>query len=147
MISLYRDFLLQKFEDKPNDWKVTIGFWSFDQPAPIGSQPVVTVTMGQLRNPVVPSQLKPCPLCGHRVDLTDPDTLYPNGILWRMHPEGFVHYGSGEKFMIGATEADSGKCYSLHCVTTSGGCGMEVHGDSRDEAIQKWETRVLQPTS
>jgi hypothetical protein len=25
----------------------------------------------------------PCPFCGHKCDLNEPDTLYPNGIYWR----------------------------------------------------------------
>jgi hypothetical protein len=33
-------------------------------------------------------------------------------------------------------------CYSIHCVTTSGGCGVEISGDSRQECIDKWNRRV-----
>ena len=27
--------------------------------------------------------MKPCPFCGHEVDLEDEDTLYPAGIGWK----------------------------------------------------------------
>lgn len=27
--------------------------------------------------------MKPCPFCGHEVDLEDGNTSYPNGIGWR----------------------------------------------------------------
>ena len=36
--------------------------------------------------------MKPCPFCGHKVDLDDPDTLYPNGIGWKDREEGFRSY-------------------------------------------------------
>jgi len=29
----------------------------------------------------------------------------------------------------------------MKCAITSGGCGVERHGDSREEVIEKWEKR------
>ncbi len=81
--------------------------------------------------------MKPCPFCGHEVDLEDGDTLYPNGVGWEDHPEysirGYVKYGLVPKEQW---------CYSMHCPTAAGGCGAEVSGDSKQEAIDKWNKRV-----
>jgi hypothetical protein len=33
-------------------------------------------------------------------------------------------------------------CYSMHCATTSGGCGCEISANTKEEAIEKWNTRV-----
>ena len=79
-------------------------------------------------------RLKPCPFCGKVPDLEDPDTLYPNGTGWKV-TKGFRHYVSFRDVQ------KEQWCYTLHCVTTSGGCGAEVSGDSAEEAISKWEKR------
>ena len=80
--------------------------------------------------------MKPCPFCGHQVDLTDPDTIYPNGAGWYNHPNGFRAYCGRNKV------PNDQWCYSIHCVTTAGGCGVEISGDSRQECIDKWNRRV-----
>jgi hypothetical protein len=81
-------------------------------------------------------ELKPCPFCGHEVDLEDSDTLYPNGSGWRDRENDMREYYSFRKV------PKEQWCYSMHCPTTAGGCGVEMSADSRQEAIDKWNQRV-----
>ena len=83
-------------------------------------------------------EMKDCPFCGHKVDMDDPDTLYPNGIGWRAHEDGFITY---HHFLDVPKEQ---WCYSMHCVETSGGCGAKITANSKDECIQKWNRRPTQ---
>lgn len=80
--------------------------------------------------------MKSCPFCGHPVDLDDQDTIYPNGIGWKDRPGGFRSYHS---YRLVPKEQ---WCYSIHCVTTSGGCGAKISGDSEEECIEKWNRRA-----
>ncbi|MFA5920087.1 MAG: hypothetical protein WC856_02200 [Methylococcaceae bacterium] len=60
--------------------------------------------------------VKPCPFCGQIIDETDGDFCYPmdrNKLIWR-----------------------------AGCIESAGGCGAEVFGESWEEAIKKWNTRV-----
>jgi hypothetical protein len=77
--------------------------------------------------------MKDCPFCGKKVDLDDPDTLYPNGIGWKFNEE--LQCRTYHKFSEVPKEQ---WCYSLHC---SVGCGVEMHGDTREEAIERWNKR------
>lgn len=80
--------------------------------------------------------LKPCPFCGHTIDLDDPDTIYPNGTGWEDHDD------IGLRSYYPRREVPKEQwCYSVHCSTNSGGCGAELSGDSRTEAIEKWNKR------
>ena len=79
--------------------------------------------------------MKPCPFCGHTVDLEDVDTLYPNGIGWKDRELGRSYHPCKEV-------PREQWCYSVHCVTTSGGCGCEMRADTKEEAIEKWNKRV-----
>jgi hypothetical protein len=81
-------------------------------------------------------EIKPlaCPFCGHPVDLSDPDTLYPNGTSWRE----MIEYPGLSEYVRTIDFPDANKCYSLHCVTSSGGCGVEMPGDSIEECFLKW---------
>ncbi len=81
--------------------------------------------------------IEPCPFCGMKVDLEDPDTLYPNGIGWKDREEGFRSYHSFREV------PPEQWCYSIHCVENAGGCGVEMSGDTKEEAIEKWNRRVL----
>lgn len=82
-------------------------------------------------------KLLPCPFCGKRVTLEDDDTLYPSGILWRDDPEiGLRTYHRRKEQREG-----DGMCYTLHCPVPSGGCGAEISGDSKEEAIAAWNRR------
>lgn len=78
---------------------------------------------------------KPCPFCGFKVDPEDLDTLYPSG-AWRDEP------GLGRVYLKGTNPTADGKVYKLSCNTIYGGCGAEMHGDSIDEVLTKWNTRV-----
>ena len=80
-------------------------------------------------------EMKPCPFCGHEVDLEDGDTLYPTG-GWQDHGNGVRGYCSVHKV------PPDQWCYTMHCPTTAGGCGAEISGDSKQEAIEKWNKRV-----
>lgn len=79
---------------------------------------------------------KPCPFCGHLPDLNDPDTLYPNGTGWKVRANGLRSYHNYREV------PKEQWCYSFHCVTTSGGCGVEISADSAEEALAKWDQRV-----
>ena len=81
------------------------------------------------------STLKPCPFCGKAPDLGDPDTLHPSGVYWRK-TDGIVHYIRFKD----RTEWDFA-VYVMNCVETSGGCGVEIHANSKEEAITKWNRR------
>jgi hypothetical protein len=78
---------------------------------------------------------KPCPFCGYKVSLSNPDTLYPNAIGWKVD-RGFRHYVS---FRDVPKEQ---WCYSMHCPTTAGGCGAEISGDSIEETLAAWNKRA-----
>jgi hypothetical protein len=79
--------------------------------------------------------MKDCPFCGHKVDTSDPDTIYPNGVGWVLH--------DGTKSYVNFREVSEERwCYSINCVTTSGGCGAEMAGDSLEECIEKWNRRI-----
>jgi len=82
-------------------------------------------------------EIKLCPFCGHPVDPTDEDTLYPTGYSWKQEAGGYRSYHMGV-FNVPKEQW----CYSIHCVTTSGGCGVEMNGDSAQECIDKWNKRV-----
>jgi hypothetical protein len=79
----------------------------------------------------------PCPFCGKGVDLDDEDTLYPSGVGWKFDEElqmrtyHRLHDVPPEQW-----------CYGLHCSTNSGGCSAEIHGDSKEEVVYKWNRRA-----
>lgn len=78
-----------------------------------------------------------CPFCGMIPDPEeDEDCLYPSGTGWRDRPNGLREY------LDFRMVPRSNWCYTLHCVQHHGGCGAEMHGDSRQEAIDKWNKRI-----
>lgn len=81
---------------------------------------------------------KPCPFCGKEVDPDNEDTLYPNGVGWKLRPKGYKSYHS---FRDVPPEQ---WCYSMHCPETAGGCDAEISGDSAEEAIAKWNRRAYE---
>ena len=90
-----------------------------------------------------PVHLEPCPFCGKKPNLEDPDTLYPTGIYWIFNEQiGLVTYHSAQE----RTE-DMQPCYTMHCPTAACGCGAEICADSRDEAIEAWNRRASVPKS
>ena len=80
--------------------------------------------------------IKPCPFCGHPVDPDDPDSVYPNGTGW------YVFLDEHRAYCSKLDVPPDQWCYSVNCVTMSGGCGAEMSGDSKQEAIDKWNRRV-----
>jgi hypothetical protein len=82
------------------------------------------------------NEMKPCPFCGHPVDMEDGDTLYPTGYGWIQRENGIRTYHS---FRDVPKEQ---WCWSMNCPTPAGGCGVEMTGDSREEAIAKWNRRA-----
>lgn len=89
----------------------------------------------------MPSKILPCPFCGKKVDLEDPDTLYPSGIFWRDGavpdmPQLRTYHGRRDR------QEGDGTCYGMHCPTPAGGCGAEIMGDSREEVVEAWNRRV-----
>lgn len=82
--------------------------------------------------------LRDCPFCGKAPDLSDPDTLYPSGICWRDE----VELGCRVYFGLHDAQPGDGQCATLHCTKQTGGCGAEMHADSRDETIAAWNRRT-----
>lgn len=80
-------------------------------------------------------ELSPCPFCGRKPDEDLSDTLYPNGSGWKEVGKGFRSYHS---FRDVPKEQ---WCYSMHCPESAGGCGVEIHGDSEEEVVKKWNRR------
>lgn len=82
---------------------------------------------------------KPCPFCGKAINLDDEDTLYPDGIGWIDHWEEDYDYRS----YVSALEVPKEQwCYKIVCNQIYGGCGAEIHSDSKEEVIEKWEKRA-----
>lgn len=80
-------------------------------------------------------ELKPCPFCGHVQTPDDGDTVYPSGTGWKETGE-YRHYVSFRDVPVEQW------CYTVHCAESSGGCGASSSGDSKQEAINKWNTRA-----
>jgi hypothetical protein len=59
--------------------------------------------------------IKDCPFCGQVIDETDNDFCYPLD-SWRAS-------------------------WRAGCIESAGGCGAEVLGESKEESINKWNTR------
>ena len=85
-------------------------------------------------------QLKPCPFCGMTSDTEWEDTLYPSGVGWRLLDRG--DRGLCKSY-LGRDRVDiwEGTCYEINCATTYGGCGVSISGDSKEEVIDKWNSR------
>ena len=78
----------------------------------------------------------PCPFCGMNADLDGEDTIYPTGTGWRFNEELQI------RTYHRALEVPKEQwCWGMHCPETYGGCGARIHGDSKDEALAKWNTR------
>lgn len=84
--------------------------------------------------PEIPS----CPFCGKPVNLEDDDTLYPTGTGWKEDEvDGFRTYHSYRDV------PKEQWCWGMHCPTPAGGCGAEITGDSKAEALAAWSRRAV----
>ncbi len=78
----------------------------------------------------------PCPFCGKAVDFEDDDTLHPSGTGWYDDGEGLRTYHRYD-----AVPKEQW-CWDMNCPTPAGGCGANVSGDSKAEALAKWNRRA-----
>jgi hypothetical protein len=72
----------------------------------------------------------------------DIDTVYPSGSAWVDDD-----YGDGSDFRHYVPALSMPKeqwCFKVICNESYGGCGAEIRGDSREEAIEKWNARYEQ---
>lgn len=86
-------------------------------------------------------KLLPCPFCARPVDDDLIDTLYPTGAGWKRISEGVHAYG---RWVDGFQD---GEVWSMNCSESCGGCGAEISGDTREEAMAKWNRREPAPGS
>lgn len=86
--------------------------------------------------------MKPCPFCGMKLDPDDIDTVYPSGIGWKEDDWGdgtlFRHYVSIHAEPLPKEQW----CYKVVCQVHYGGCDASIGGDSKEEAIKKWNKRT-----
>jgi hypothetical protein len=78
-----------------------------------------------------------CPFCGMPVDFEDDDTLYPTGTYWRYEPSLEMRTYHGRR----QWNDGDGVCFGMHCPKPAGGCGAQITGDSREEALAAWSRR------
>lgn len=96
---------------------------------------IVVVILISNRQIMIKKQLLACPFCGQHLDAEDYDTVYPSGTGWIDTPDGIRRYVN-----LRAVPKEQW-CFSVVCNVIYGGCGSEVHGDTEQEAIKKWNTR------
>jgi hypothetical protein len=81
--------------------------------------------------------VKNCPFCGRVIDITDLDTLYPDGVGWQYDD------ATGSTSYCDFREVDDAFwCYVLVCNPALGGCGAEMHADTRSQVIERWNCRA-----
>jgi hypothetical protein len=85
------------------------------------------------------SDLLGCPFCGHKPNINDSDTLHPSSIFWVDDGEDGKHYFGRRHHRFDGTQNE---CWEINCVETSGGCAVRIIGDSKDDAIAKWQRRA-----
>lgn len=83
-----------------------------------------------------PIHIKNCPFCGTEFPDNLEDSLYPSGTVWRDTPHGRTYHSWKNR-----QEGDS-QCWQLICNEIYGGCGVEMHADSQDDVVKKWNRRV-----
>jgi hypothetical protein len=70
--------------------------------------------------------LKSCPFCGFNLDVNDEDCIYP----------------VGRPMYDLETDKPMWRVYNIVCYETGGGCGASVLGDSPEDCIDRWNSRV-----
>lgn len=85
---------------------------------------------------------KPCPFCGMEIDLEDVDTVYPSGTGWIDVPFEEMEGGSYRHYVPASQVPPEQWCYKIICNESYGGCTAEIHADSKEEAIERWNNRV-----
>jgi hypothetical protein len=75
-----------------------------------------------------------CPFCGSELESEDADTLHKS-CSWR-NRDGYREY------LTTSNPLADGFCYQINCPTIYGGCGSSISADSKEEVIEKWNTRV-----
>lgn len=78
----------------------------------------------------------PCPFCGRASNIHDSETLFPTGARWRETDIGRIYHRQ-----LDGKDSD-GWVWGMHCPESYGGCGAEIHGDTKDEALAKWNRRA-----
>lgn len=83
------------------------------------------------------TDLTPCPFCGWAPSPDDDliDVVYPSGTMWRQKGNFRTYHSYSER-----QEGDQ-FCWNVVCNESMGGCGAEMYGDSKEEAISKWNRR------
>lgn len=79
------------------------------------------------------SELLPCPFCGSTMDITDPDTVYPTGMVYTIDPTTGCRYYSPRHNTIG-----DGRVFQVSCVK----CEATVMGDDFVGAVTAWNRRA-----
>ena len=79
----------------------------------------------------------PCPFCGKPVDLKNTDTLHLTGVGWLFNEELQTH-----TYHRNTETPQEQWCYSMNCPVTAGGCGATMHGDTKADALAKWNKRA-----
>lgn len=83
--------------------------------------------------------LKPCPFCGSEMDHEDPDTIHPSSVGWK----DWTRAGELVRSYVRAIDVPpEQRCWEIHCVKHYGGCGVNVSGDTKHEAIDNWNRRI-----
>lgn len=77
---------------------------------------------------------KPCPFCGKIPEDDDEDAVHPS--------HGWLDIDSEIRVYKSVFEVPPEQWgYVVNCVEHHGGCGASISGDSKQEAIDKWNRR------
>ena len=82
----------------------------------------------------------PCPFCKkpmHDNGELGEDTFYPSGTGWKFNDN--LQMRTYHSFRDVPKEQ---WCWVLRCAINYGGCGAEMHGDTKADTLAKWNKRV-----